>query len=172
MAYTRIRSVLPQVIGFPNSCRLLFKILNCEEDSQLYIQCNHQKELDSIFSEYGKPYLFRSDNGPCYTSEEFRIFIDEWKIEHRTSSPHYPQANGLAESMVKVLKHLIDKATLQGLTWNRLLLDYRCTSISSSIPSPAEILFSRKFRSELMLPSQVINPHKKQPERNDCQERR
>ena len=60
--------------------------------------------------------------------------------------------------MVKVSKHLIDKATLQGLTWNRLLLDYRCTPISSSIPSPAEILFGRKFRSELMLPSQVINP--------------
>ena len=38
------------------------------------------KELDSIFSEYGKPYLFHSDNGPCYTSEEFRIFIGEWKI--------------------------------------------------------------------------------------------
>ena len=117
------------------------------------------KELDSIFSEYGKPYLFHSDNGPCYTSEEFRIFLDEWKIEHRTSSPHYPQSNGLAESMVKVAKHLIDKATLQGLTWNHLLLDYRCTPISSSIPSPAEILFGRKFRSELMLPSQVINPH-------------
>ena len=27
------------------------------------------------------------------------------------------------------------------------------------LPSPAEILFGRKFRSELMLPSQVINPH-------------
>ena len=60
--------------------------------------------------------------------------------------------------MVKVSKHLIDKATLQGLTWNRLLLDYRCTPISSSIPSPAEILFGRKFHSKLMLPSQVINP--------------
>ena len=105
------------------------------------------KELDSIFSEYGKPYLFHSDNGPCYTCAEFKIFLDEWKIAHQTSSPHYPQSNGLAESMVKVSKHLIDKATLQGLTWNRLLLDYRCTPISSSIPSPAEILFGRKFHS-------------------------
>ena len=111
------------------------------------------KELDSIFSEYGKPYLFRSDNGPCYTSAEFKIFLDEWNIEHRTSSPHCPQSNGLAESMVKVSKHLIDKATLQGLTWNRLLLDYRCTPISSSIPSLAEILFDRKisFRADVYL---------------------
>ena len=117
------------------------------------------KELDSIFSEYGRPYLFCSDNGPCYAREEFMIFLDEWKIEHQTSSPHYPQSNRLAEFMVKVLKHLIDMATLQGLTWNQLLLDYQCTPISSSIPSPAEILFSRKFCSKLMLPSQVINPH-------------
>ena len=103
------------------------------------------KELDFIFSEYGKPYLFCSDNGPCYTSAKFKIFFDEWKIEHRTSSPHYPQSNRLVESMVKVAKHLIDKATLHRLTWNRLLLDYRCTPISSSIPSPAEILFRQKI---------------------------
>ena len=45
-------------------------------------------------------------------------FLNEWMIEHQTSSPHYPLSNGLAESMVKVSKHLIDKATLQGLTWN------------------------------------------------------
>ena len=43
MAYTRIGSVLPQVIGFPSSCRLLFEIPNCEEDSQLHIQRNHQR---------------------------------------------------------------------------------------------------------------------------------
>ena len=65
---------------------------------------------------------------------------------HRTSSPHYPQSNGLAESMVKVSKNLIEKAVLQDLPWNRFLLDYRCTPISSEIPSPAEILFGRKLQ--------------------------
>ena len=117
------------------------------------------KELDLIFSEYGRPYLFRSDNGPCYTSKEFKTFLDNWKIEHRTSSPHYPQSNGLAKSMIKVSKNLIDKATLQGLAWNHLLLDYWCTPISNNISSPAEILFGRRFCSKLMLPSQVINAH-------------
>ena len=79
-------------------------------------------------------------------------------IEHRTSSPHYPQSNGLAESMVKVSKNLIEKAVRQDLPWNRLLLDYRCTPISSEIPSPAEILFGRKLRSSIsILPSQVMN---------------
>ena len=116
------------------------------------------KELGMIFSEFGKPQIFRSDNGPCYTSQEFKIFMQNWSIEHRTSSPHYPQSNGLAESMVKVSKNLIEKAVLQDLPWNRFLLDYRCTPISSEIPSPAEILFGRKLRSSIsVLPSQVMN---------------
>ena len=111
-----------------------------------------------IFSEFGKPQVFRSDNGPCYLSQELKFFMQNWLIEHRTSSPHYPQSNGLAESMVKVSKNLIEKAVLQDLPWNELLLDYRCTPISSEILSPAEILFGRKLRSSIsILPSQVMN---------------
>ena len=116
------------------------------------------KELGMIFSEFGKPQIFRSDNGPCYSSQEFRFFMQNWLIEHRTSSPHYPQSNGLAESMVKVSKNPIEKAVRQDLPWNQLLLDYRCTPISSEITSPAEILFGRKLRSSIsILPSQVMN---------------
>ena len=60
--------------------------------------------------------------------------------------------------MVKVSKNLIEKAVKQDLPWNRLLSDYRCTPISSEIPSPAEILFGRKLRSSIsILPSQVMN---------------
>ena len=116
------------------------------------------KELGMIFSEFGNPLVFRSDNGPCYSSQEFKFFMRNWLVEHRTSSPHYPQSNGLAESMVKVSKNLIEKAIKQDLPWNKLLLDHRCTPISSEIPSPAEILFGRKFRSSIsILPSQVLN---------------
>ena len=116
------------------------------------------KVLGMIFSEFGNPLVFRSDNGPCYSSQEFKFFMQNWLVEHRTSSPHYPQSNGLAEPMVKVSKNLIEKAIKQELPWNKLLLDYRCTPISSEIPSPAEILFGRKFRSSIsILPSQVLN---------------
>ena len=116
------------------------------------------KELGMIFSEFGKPQVFRSDNGPCYLSQEFRFFMQNWSIEHRTSLPHYPQSNGSAESMVKVSKNLIEKAILQDLPWNQLYLDYRCTPISSEIPSPVEILFGKKLQSSIsILPSQVMN---------------
>ena len=117
------------------------------------------KELGMIFSRVWKAY--RSSEvtmDPATQAKEFRLFMQNWLIEHRTSSPHYPQSNGLAESMVKVSKNLIEKAAKQDLPWNRLLLDYRCTPISSEIPSPAEILFGRKLRSSIsILPSQVMN---------------
>ena len=67
------------------------------------------KELGLIFSEFGSPLVFRSDNGPCYSSQEFKFFMQNWLVKHRTSSPHYLQSNGLAESMVKVLNDRISK---------------------------------------------------------------
>ena len=116
------------------------------------------KELELIFSEFGKLFIFSSDNGPCYSSEEFKFFMQYWLIEHRTSSPHYLQSNGLAESMVKVFKNLREKALLQDLPLNRLIIDYRCTLVSSEIPSPAEILLGRRFQSSIsILPSQIMN---------------
>ena len=43
--------------------------------------------------------LFVSDNGPCYTSERFTILMKDYNVNHITSSPHYPQSNGLAEKI-------------------------------------------------------------------------
>ena len=116
------------------------------------------KELGLIFSEYGRPCIFRSDNGPCYASQEFKHFLKELDIQHRTSSPYYSQGNGLTESMVKVSKCLIEKAILEEKPWYALILDYRITSISSRIPSPAEIFYGRRLRSNLsLIPSQMMN---------------
>ena len=117
-----------------------------------------KKELRDIFTEFGTPFVLRSDNGPCYASEEFKFYLQENRIDHLTSSPHYPQSNGLAESMVKVAKNLIEKTILEDKPWNQFLLQHRITPLSAEIPSPAEILFGRKFRSDLtVLPSQLMN---------------
>ena len=60
--------------------------------------------------------------------------------------------------MVQISKNLIEKAVLQNFPRKQLLLDYRCTRISNEIPSPAEILFGRKFHcSLLILPSHIFN---------------
>ena len=55
-------------------------------------------DIKQIFAEYGRPDTLVSDNGPCYASDIFKRLMDEYQVNHITSSPHYPQSNGLAEN--------------------------------------------------------------------------
>ncbi|CAG2227622.1 EIPR1 [Mytilus edulis] len=54
-------------------------------------------KLKGTFSRLGIPETVVSDNGPQYSSQEFSEFANKWDFKHVTSSPHYPQSNGLAE---------------------------------------------------------------------------
>ena len=59
-------------------------------------------KLKSIFARWGIPLEVVSDNGPQFSSESFSNLANGFK--HTTSSPYYPQSNGLAESAVKIAK--------------------------------------------------------------------
>ena len=65
--------------------------------------------IKQTLSQFGIPNSVYSDNGTQYTAKEFKNFITSYKIQQKNSSPHYPQSNGLAESMVKTTKRLIKK---------------------------------------------------------------
>ncbi|PFX13394.1 Uncharacterized protein K02A2.6 [Stylophora pistillata] len=54
-------------------------------------------KLKMHFSRHGAPDYVVSDNDPQYSSSEFRRFAATRKFTHVTTSPHYPQANGMAE---------------------------------------------------------------------------
>ena len=66
--------------------------------------------IKQIFAKYGWPDTLVSDNGPCYTSEIFKGLMEEYQVNHITSSPHYPQSNGLAEKYIQIVKNLFHKA--------------------------------------------------------------
>ena len=105
------------------------------------------EEISNIFTEFSKPYIIRSDNGPCYASKEFKELMELFQVQHVTSSPHFPQSNEFAEAMVKILKKLMDRSTLQEKLWNFGLMEYRCTPIMGNIPSPLELLTGQNLPS-------------------------
>ena len=68
---------------------------------------------------------------------------------HATSSPHYPQSNGFTEALVGIAKKLMEKSVKDGKLWNYGLMQYRTTPISSTLPSPLEMLTGRRPHSTL-----------------------
>ena len=56
---------------------------------------------------YGIPRMIVLDGGPQLSSQEFKLFVDNWGITHITSSPMHQRANGRAESAVKIIKKLV-----------------------------------------------------------------
>ena len=114
------------------------------------------KELGLVFTELSRPFVLRSDNRPCYSSREFHNFLSFYQVDHITSSPHYLQSNGFAEALVGIAKKLMEKSVKEGKPWNYGLLQYRTTLISSTLPSPLEMLTGRRPHSALLqLPSSI-----------------
>ena len=69
-----------------------------------------------IFSKYGWPETLISDNRPCYTGEVFTNLMREYSVNHITSSPHYPQSNGLAKRYVQNVKNFFISLKKKGKT--------------------------------------------------------
>ena len=62
------------------------------------------------FADHGFCEILCTDTCPSYISKEFTTFLNDCSIRHISSDPMYPQSNGFAEFMVKVMKNLITKA--------------------------------------------------------------
>lgn len=62
------------------------------------------------FARHGIPEELCTDNGPPFVSFEFKNFLREWGIKHTTSSPLYPQSNGMIERCIQTYKRIIKKA--------------------------------------------------------------
>ena len=106
------------------------------------------EKLKKIFSRFGIPQKVVSDNGPQYASQDFTMFAKEYDFNHVTSSPKYPQSNGLAEKTVQIAKRILEKCRADGKDPYLALLEYRTTPLHLGY-SPSQLLMSRKLRSIL-----------------------
>jgi hypothetical protein len=100
--------------------------------------------MKSVFARYGVPDVVMSDNGPQYIAKEFADFANDWDFKHVTSSPHYPQSNGMAESTVKAMKNIVKKSK----DVYKALLSYRTTPLQHGY-SPAKIMMGRNLKGTL-----------------------
>lgn len=109
-------------------------------------------QTKKIFSRHGVPEFVISDNGPQYTSGEYKKFSEEWNFQHHTSSPHYPKGNGTAEAAVKQAKRILKLSNDPWLA----ILEVRNTP--DELASPNEKLMSRRTRTTLPIKSELLEP--------------
>ena len=110
------------------------------------------------FARYGIPETIVSDNGPEFSSHEFAEFAKQYGFKHITSSPRYPQSNGLAERAVQTAENILKKAKVEGKDFQLGLLAYRNTPIEEIGLSPAQMLMGRRTRTQLPTTPALLEP--------------
>ena len=104
--------------------------------------------MQVIFAECRWPDTLVTDNGPCYTSKEFQMLMQSMYVNHITSSPHYPQSNGLAEKFVGIIKNLFHKSKEEGQSHYTALMVYRNRPFNGTLQSSMQILQGRQARTD------------------------
>lgn len=120
-------------------------------------------KLKRSFTVHGSPQLLISDNGGQFSSAQFQRFAQEWNFHHITSSPEYPQSNGLAENSVKQAKLLLEKTKREGSDIYMNLLNVRNVPRDTVLGSPAQRLMSRSTRTPMYTNSKLLKPTVIQP---------
>ena len=120
----------------------------------------HTKKM---FSKYGIPKIVFSDNGPEFSSAEYKLFSKQWDFQHDTSSPEYPQSNGCVERMIQTVKKCLKKNIRDGDDPYLALLSLRTTPINENFSSPSTIMFGRKLRTILPSMHQTNDPVRPKP---------
>ena len=114
--------------------------------------------LKAHFGRWGIPSTLISDNGPQFTASQFQTFLSEWEIQHHTSAPGHPNANGKAESGVKAAKQMMEKCKRSNTDPFMALLEIRNTPTQSAGSCPSQRLINRRTRTLLPMTHNLLRP--------------
>ena len=101
--------------------------------------------LYGLYQIFNIRYLI-SDNGPAFSSKNFKKTVNELGVKHITISPNNPRSNGQAEKYVGLLKDMLRKALSTSDTENWLELlpiitkAHNTTKLSKLNLSPLELV--------------------------------
>lgn len=113
-------------------------------------------ELVEVFSRNGIPQIVVSDNMP-FDSHECKEFAKTLDFKFETSSPRYPQSNGLAEKTVQICKNILKKSQNMHDVY-LALLEYRSTPTKDLSYSPSQLNQNRMLRTKIPLKSSKFEP--------------
>ena len=107
----------------------------------------------NIVTRFGVPNVFISDNGFQFDSKAFRKYCSDLGIKNRYSTPAYPQGNGQAKAVNKVivngLKKRLDEAKGR---WVEELPHVLWTYKTTPRKSTGETPFSMTYGAEAVIP--------------------
>ena len=131
------------------------------------------EKLRISFSTHGLPDTVVSDNGTCFTSKEFKDFMEQNGVRHITVAPYHPSSNGLAEKAVNIVKDGLKHSdgTLESKLL-RVLFKYRATPHTTTGETPSKLLMGRELKTPLdnlrpNLNSKVESKQQQQKEQHD-----
>ena len=113
----------------------------------------------NVVTRFGVPRSLISNNGLQFDGKSFRLYCSELGITNRYSTPAYPQRNGQAEAINKVIVHGIKKRLDDAKgKWveelSHVLWTYRTTPHRST----GETLFSMTYGAEVVIPLETGFP--------------
>lgn len=111
------------------------------------------QHLLEIFGRYGVPSLIKADNGPQFSSEEFKRFCQEYGIQLVNTIPYWPQMNGQVERQNRSILKRLRIAQELGKDWRKelreFLLVYHSTNHSTTGEAPSKLMFGRRIKGRL-----------------------
>ena len=113
----------------------------------------------NIVTRFGTPHTVVSDNGLQFDSKVFRQYCSDLGIKNRYSTPAYPQGNGQAKTVNKIivngLKKRLDDAKGRWVEeLPHVLWTYRTTPRQSTGETP----FSMTYGAEAVIPLEIGFP--------------
>lgn len=121
----------------------LFRILRLQYSEAFNVLRSYWTSKIMVYCSRNASIGLEIDSDSQFSSKEFQTFQQTWNFKHKTYSPRFPRANGLAERNVQLAKKILRKCWVGNPDIYLDLLNFRNTSRNKDMGSPNERLMSR-----------------------------